>query len=134
MKRSNQRIVWLFGNPDLAQDSLPLQLKDRLVAAFPSVQFEEKDPLDEWGKIPDPLIIIDTVKGIEVVTIFHSIDEFQRAPNVTMHDFDLGTQLAFLKKLGKLPKITIIGTPQVAAPSAAFEEIRQVLITICTRA
>lgn len=112
--------IWLFGNPDLAEDALPLLLKDQLEAAFPSAIFIEMDPLDEWEHTPDPLIIIDTIKGIDTVSVFDSLEHFQQAPALTMHDFDLLTQLAFLKKLGKLPKLTIIGIPSQLTEDEAF--------------
>jgi hypothetical protein len=133
MKRSSKKHVWFFGNPDLPSDAIPLQLKDRLMAAFPSVHFEQKDPLDEWEDVPDPLIIIDTVKGIEAVTVFRSIDEFQKAPSITMHDYDLGTHLLFLKKLGKLPALIIIGVPPMLPNSQAFSQIQKTLEEIILR-
>ena len=127
MKRSEKRIVWLFGNPDLAIDAIPVQLKDRLAAAFPSITFVHKDPLDEWDDAPDPLILIDTVKGIDRVTLFNSLDQFTHSPTVTMHDYDLGMQLAFLQKLGKLPRLTIIGVPPQLTPDVAFTQISDAL-------
>lgn len=122
--------IWLFGNPDLAMDAIPVQLKDRLAAAFPSITFIHKDPLDEWDDAPDPLIIVDTIKGIERVTVFDSLDQFKSGPAVTMHDYDLGMQLSFLQKLGKLPKLTIIGVPVGISAQEAFDQVSAVLQTL----
>ncbi|MFH1171319.1 MAG: hypothetical protein V1778_02155 [bacterium] len=118
--------IWLFGNPDLPEDALPLRLLPRLQKEFPEHLFSPVDPLDEW-KMPEDLIIIDTVRGIEKVTIFTSLDEFRQAPHVTLHDFDLGMQLAFLKKLGKLSRISIIGIPSGLAEDTVLLEIASAL-------
>lgn len=120
--------VWLFGNPDLPEDSLPLKLTPRLKKEFPATKFQVLDPLDEWD-IPDKLFIIDTVQGVDLVSVFTSLEAFQQAPNVTMHDFDLGTQLQFLKKLGKLPKsLYIFGIPPHLKEGEAFTQLVGLLL------
>ncbi len=102
--------IWVFGNADLAEDALPIRMLPSLKKAFPKITFIIQDPLDEWD-IPEKLLIIDTVKGLTRVERFGTLDAFSAAPRVTMHDFDLYTQLAMLKKLGKLPSTTIFGIP-----------------------
>ncbi|PIS41260.1 MAG: hypothetical protein COT25_04060 [Candidatus Kerfeldbacteria bacterium CG08_land_8_20_14_0_20_42_7] len=114
--------VWLFGNPDLGMDSLPLTLREDLQKAFPKAIFTVQDPLDEWD-MPKKLLIVDTVIGINQVKTFTSLDEFQKGPRVTMHDFDLGMQLAFLQKLNKLPPVTIIGVPPTLSRNKARAQI-----------
>lgn len=115
--------VWVFGNPDLTEDAVPIQLLPRLRSDFPKHQFVHQDPLDEWD-MPDRLYIIDTIQGINAVTIFTSIDAFQEAPHVTMHDFDLVTQLQFMQKLGKLPwELVIFGVPAGLSADAAYDQL-----------
>jgi len=118
--------VWLFGNPDLGMDSLPLTLCEELQKAFPEATFTVQDPLDEW-EMPKELLIVDTVVGIKEVQTFSSIDEFEQKSRVTMHDYDLGMQLAFLKKLGKLPPIQIIGVPPTLSHDNALKQITNAL-------
>ncbi len=125
-KPSESAEIWLFGNPDLPVDALPIKLLPKLKAAFPAVQFSVQDPLDEW-EIPPSLTIIDTVQGLEHVQVFDSLDAFQQDRRVTMHDFDLGMQLQFLKKLGKLPSLRIIGVPPTLSEDEAFTQITAVL-------
>lgn len=119
--------VWVFGNADLAEDSMPIELLPRLRKEFPRSTFIQQDPLDEW-EMPQRLFIIDTVQGVELVSIFTSLDAFQNAPHVTMHDFDLGTQLQFMKKLGKLPKeLFIFGIPPQLSRDDAFSQLAGLL-------
>jgi hypothetical protein len=40
------------------------------------------------------------------------IDRLTLSPRGSVHDFDLAFQLRYLKKLGKLGKVTLIGIPQ----------------------
>lgn len=102
--------VYVFGNPNLPADSMPLRILPALRARFPQAQFEVKDPNEEWD-VPEELVIIDTVQGVAEVTVFDDLAKFAATPRVTMHDFDALTNLRYLQKLGKLKKIKIIGVP-----------------------
>ncbi|MFZ6036138.1 MAG: hypothetical protein ACOYUK_03270 [Patescibacteria group bacterium] len=115
--------VWVFGNPDLSEDAVPVRLLPRLAQVFPHHLFIHQDPLDEWD-MPERLYIIDTVQGVDLVSVFTSLEAFQNAPHVTMHDFDLGTQLQFMRKLGKLPReLFIFGIPSQLDPETAFSQL-----------
>jgi Ni,Fe-hydrogenase maturation factor len=102
--------VFVLGNPDLAMDSLPIKLLPELREARPDIVFTIQDPNDDWDT-SESFWVIDTVVGLPEITVFNSLDAFQKTPRVSMHDFDALTYLRFLKKLGKLPPITIIGIP-----------------------
>ena len=118
--------VWLFGNPDLPVDSLPLRLLPQLQTEFPAVKFIIQDPLEEW---PDreKLIIVDTVAGLEDIKVFTALDDFAESPKLTMHDFDLKTELSLRDKLGKLPPFVIIGLPSHYDESKALAELKPLL-------
>lgn len=118
--------IWLFGNPDLKGDSLPLKILPGLKELFPKVNFVIQDPLEEW-KLPQELFIVDTVQGLEKVEVFTSLEKFTEAPRVTLHDFDLGTQLNWLKKLGVLPKFTIFGVPENISEAEALTQLNSLL-------
>ena len=119
-------IVYVFGNPDLPEDALPLRLVPKLRQQFPDSTFEIKDPNEEWD-VPERLIVIDTVKGIDQVQVFHGLETFSRAPRVSMHDFDALTQMRLLQKLGKLKEVTIIGVPPEIDEAEALKSVEQLL-------
>jgi len=115
-------IVYVFGNPDLPADSLPLRILPELQKRFPQAQFEAKDPNEEWD-VPEELIVIDTAEGIKEMTVFDDLARFAAVPRVTMHDFDALTNLRYLQKLGKLKKIKIIGVPGAMDEAGALQKI-----------
>ena len=118
--------VWLFGNPDFAPDALPLRLQTDLQKNLPNFDFIVKDPNEEWD-LPPKLIIIDTVQGLDKITTFTSLDQFQKTPNITVHDFDLLTNLQWLAKLKKLPPFLIIGLPADVNKTEALRKIVSLL-------
>ena len=110
--------IFVFGNEDLPQDSLPLKILPELKKLFPKIDFTVKDPNEEWGDVED-ITIIDTVIGIDDVKVFDSLKNFTRSPRFSLHDFDAYTNLLFLEKLGKIKKVTIIGiSPDISEKEA----------------
>lgn len=124
--------VWLFGNPDFAPDALPLKLQASLKKRLPHFEFVTKDPNEEW-RLPKKLIIIDTVQGLSKITTFTSLDQFQKNPRLTMHDFDLLTNLMWLDKLKKLPPFLIIGLPAKASQQEITGEVTDILRRVARR-
>jgi hypothetical protein len=120
------KTIFIFGNQELEMDSLPLRILPKLRCAFPSINFEIKDPNEEWD-VPEKLTIIDTVVGQKKVIVFDDLDLFESAPRLTMHDFDALANLKYLKKLGKLKKIKIIGVPMNISEREAVEEVKKVI-------
>lgn len=118
-------IVFVFGNQDLDIDNMPLRIAPKLKKFFPDIQFEIKDPNEEWP-IPENLIVLDTVVGINEVKIFDNLDEFSAAPRVGMHDFDALANLKFLQKLGKIKKIKIIGLPPGIDEKEVFKKAKKI--------
>jgi hypothetical protein len=123
--------IYVFGNPDLPADSLPLKILPELQRRFPQLHFEIKDPNEEWD-CPGELTVIDTVQGIERVAVFDDLAKFSTAPRLTMHDFDALTNLRYLRKLGKLKKIKIIGVPAEMNPKEALESVAEELSKVST--
>ncbi|MFA6554315.1 MAG: hypothetical protein WCS89_02290 [Candidatus Paceibacterota bacterium] len=121
------KTVFIFGNPDLEMDSLPIRLVPRLQKIFPEVSFQIKDPNEEWD-IPEEMTIIDTAVGVDEVTIFDDLESFDKTPQLSMHDFDALTNLRYMKKLGRLKKIMIIGVPPDISEEKAVEEIKKILL------
>src|ERR1035437_8857752 len=112
------KTIFIFGNQELEMDSLPLRILPELQKAFPSIHFEIKDPNEEWV-VPEKLIIIDTAVGLKKVKVFEDLDSFDTSPHLTMHDFDALANLKYLKKLGKLKEVKIIGLPPDMSESEA---------------
>jgi len=121
-----QKQVFVFGNIDLQNDSLPLRIMPKLQEKFPDIQFKIRDPNEEWG-VPDEFIIIDTVVGINGVKVFNTLNKFLSAPRVSMHDFDALTNLRYLWKLGKIKKIKIIGLSPDMEEKRALSKITEIL-------
>ncbi|MDD5109744.1 MAG: hypothetical protein PHI63_00835 [Patescibacteria group bacterium] len=118
--------IFVFGNPDLPGDALPLQLLPKLRQQFPTVQFQVVDPNEEWA-VPERLVVLDTVVGVDRVTVFSDLKKFVPAPNVTLHDFDAYANLRYLQKLGHIKEVLIIGVPPAADPEHTFRAVTEIL-------
>jgi hypothetical protein len=120
-----QQPIWIFGNPDFAPDAMPLKILPQLKQRLPQFEFVVKDPHEEWV-LPPRLIIIDTIKGIKSPLVVTSLEAFKNSPRITMHDFDLITNLRWLAKLNRLPPFIIIGLPiQITLPAALSAVVQQ---------
>lgn len=118
--------IFVFGNINLDNDSLPLRIMPELQEKFPNIEFEVRDPNEEWG-VPEEFVIIDTVIGIKGVKVFNTLDKFLSSPRVSMHDFDALTNLQYLWKLGKIKKIKIIGLPPDMDEAEAIKKVSATL-------
>ncbi len=119
---TTKKTVYIFGNPDLAVDSLPIRLLPQLQKQNPDFTFILKDPNEEWD-VPEEMLIIDTAINAKKVTIFKNLKSFMTGPRLSMHDFDALSNLLFLEKLGRLKKIKIIAVPPNIDPQTALLEI-----------
>lgn len=122
----HMQTVFIFGNPDLPMDALPIRIMPQLAAARPDLHFVLKDPNEDWD-IPETLVVIDTVVGIDRVMLFEGLDAFTPFAHVSVHDFDAYTNLRFLKKLGKLTSVRIIGVPVGVREDVAVSRVLELL-------
>ena len=118
--------IFVIGNEDLAFDSLPLRILPELKKRFAHLNFQIKDPNEEWDTSKE-IIIIDTVKGINKVQVFSDLKSFTPSPKITLHDFDVLDNLRLLEKIGKLPKIKIVALPATISERKALEEVSAIL-------
>jgi len=120
------KIIYVFGNPLVRKDSLPLKLIDRLRKKFPSLEFKEFDTIEdlEFGK---ELNIIDTVKGIKKVELIEEIDKIITDKIYSMHDFDLGYNLKLLKKMKMIDKVRIFGIPMKIDEKKALKQLENII-------
>jgi Ni,Fe-hydrogenase maturation factor len=120
--------VFVYGNPDIKGDSLPLKILPELRKRCPGIDFQTKDPNEDF-ELPEEAVIVDVVAGLKEIRIFDSLDDFQPPSRLTLHDFDLFSYLQLLKKLGKLSsKIKIIGIPPTISKKKATDSITAILI------
>lgn len=118
-----RRKILVFGNPLLPEDSLPIRLMGRLKKMFPDIDFVEFDPNDNIEYEGRTLEIIDTVADINKVMIITDIDSIKMPPRYSMHDFDLGSTLKLLKKMGYLDKVRIFGMPMRIREDDALSQL-----------
>jgi len=103
--------IYVFGNPDIFNDSAPLRMVPQLKNRFPNISFEIKDPNELDIPEANTLIIIDTVLGLKHVR-WVSLEEIaEQKSRVTAHDFDLATYLLLLRKIKKNITVHILGIP-----------------------
>jgi hypothetical protein len=114
-------IFYVFGNPLVEEDSLPLRLIEKLRREFPSLEFREFDTTEDLtGR---DLNIIDTVKGIKKVMVIGDIDKISISKVYSMHDFDLGQNLKLMKKTGMIDRVSIYGIPMGMKESEALSGV-----------
>ena len=105
--------IYVFGNPLVEEDSVPLIILPQLKKQFPDIDFIVVDPNENFPpKGERNLIIFDTVKGISEVTLldYSDLAAIEKSP-VSPHDYDLLLHLLLLKKMGKIDSVKIIGFP-----------------------
>lgn len=119
------KIIYVFGNPLVKEDSIPLKLIDKLRKEFPSIEFKEFDTVEDLTE--RELNIIDTVKGIKKVELIENIDKIVTDKIYSMHDFDLGYNLKLLKKMKMIDKIRIFGIPMEISEKKALLELSNLI-------
>ena len=107
--------VYVFGNEYVAEDKRAIEVARELEGALEGISFVFVKPNEDVPFVDQHLsVILDTVEGIQDVALVEGdrIDGLVLSPRGSVHDFDLAFQLRYLRKLGKLGEVTIIGIPQ----------------------
>jgi len=105
------KTIYIFGNPLLDFDNLPLKLAPKLEKLFPEIDFVITDPNENLKPVNKELIIIDSVEGIDKVVIIDDLKNLETSKIYSLHDFDLAFNLKLLQKIGKLKSVKIFGVP-----------------------
>jgi len=106
--------VYIFGNSDFSSDNLAFEVAEKLKNKFKNINFIKVKPNQDLPFMGEKqVIILDAIKGIDRVSLLQNqdLDKLVQNKSTTVHDFDLGFQLKYLHKIGKLGKIIIIGIP-----------------------
>jgi Ni,Fe-hydrogenase maturation factor len=122
------KTIYVFGNPLVKEDSLPLKLIGKLRKEFPSLEFKEFDTVEDLTE--RELSIIDTVKGIKKVELIEDIDKIVTDKIYSMHDFDLGYNLKLLKKMKMIDKVRIFGIPMEISEKKIFLELCKIIAKV----
>lgn len=112
--------VYVFGNTDVPIDNNAILAAKKLENKIPGVSFVFVQPNEDVPFVNEKkIVILDTVQGIGQVELIQGkdIDKLISSPRGSVHDFDLAFQLKYLKKLGKIGEIFIIGLPQLGEVS-----------------
>ena len=110
--------VYVFGNEDLSFDNRAITIAGKLKGSIERCEFVNVKPNQDLPFVDEKnVVILDTVEGIDDVKIIEDGDlkNLSVEGKTTAHDFDLGFQLKYLKKIGKLGKVTIVGLPMEKA-------------------
>lgn len=118
-----KKTIYIFGNPLLDFDNLPIKLLPKLKKEFPNFNFIHLDPNENIKPINKELIIIDTVININKVKIFNNIDKIELDTIYSAHDLDLGFNIKLLQKINKLNKIIIFGIPPKLKEEEALKQL-----------
>lgn len=106
--------VYVFGNLDYQPDSWALNLIDKLKIDFPLIIFVYVKPNQDLPfENEEKVYLLDQVEKLNKVDLISlkDFDQLQLSPRTSAHEFDLGFQLKYLKKLRKVNEVNIIGIP-----------------------
>ena len=127
---NNKRRIFVFGNPRVRADSLPLWILPKLRKRFPKIEFVVADPTEMLDYSGEEVWILDSATGIADLTIFEHLSAFQSSPHVSVHDYDLALELKLLQKLGKLGKVRIVALPTTMGESEALARVSSCLTSL----
>jgi Ni,Fe-hydrogenase maturation factor len=107
--------IYVFGNEDVVSDRIPKVILENIKKDLGgTVNFQFVKPNEEFlVDQEEHVVILDSVKGLEAPALLTEADvtKLELSPRVSVHDYDLSFQLKYLKKLGKIKKVSIIGIP-----------------------
>jgi Ni,Fe-hydrogenase maturation factor len=106
--------VYVFGNEDYEGDNRAFKVTKKLEYKLKNVEFIKVKPNEDVPFIDEKFtVILDAIEGIdEVIEVTDDdLEKLVLPPRSSVHDFDLGFQIKYLRKIGKLGKVTIVGLP-----------------------
>jgi len=119
--------ILVFGNPRVKTDSVPLKILPKLKKQFPEIKFKAMDPTEIIKQNEEQLWILDTVQGVNDVTIIDNPSVFTSHTALSVHNYDLALDLKLLLKLGKVKKIKVIAIPQNMSKEVAQDRVSKII-------
>jgi Ni,Fe-hydrogenase maturation factor len=107
--------VYVFGDKDVPGDEGAIEVAEGLGGAVDGVSFVFVEPNEDVPFVDEEtVVILDVVHGIREVALISGddIDCFASPSRGTVHDFDLAFQLKYLKKIGRLGEVYVVGIPR----------------------
>lgn len=120
--------IYLFGNQDLDMDNRAFKVAEKLKTELLNIEFITVKPNEDLPfTSQERVVLMDTIMGIDKLTLITEKDlaKFQLPPRFSAHDFDLGFQLKYLKKLKKINAFMIIGLPM--EKEADIKEVKTII-------
>jgi len=139
--------VSVFGNADLKEDSLVVEMVPVLRKEFPEVEFKIEDPSEGLNppscraclpamqnlarQAPELWVILDVGKGVNGVKVFDDLGKLVDERRVSLHDYDVAMELKLLRKIGRVGKVKIIvaemGMEREKAERAVIAELKKLV-------
>ena len=107
--------VYVFGNRDASEDVAAIEVAEGLEGAVGGVSFVLVKPNEDVPFADEErVVVLDVVHGMREVALISEddLDRFAAPPRGTVHDFDLAFQLKYLRKIGRLGRVHVVGIPQ----------------------
>ena len=107
--------VYVFGTKDVPGDAMAIEVAEEVEGAVDGVSFVFVGPNEDVPFADEArVVILDVVHGMREVALISGddIDRFTPPPRTTVHDFDLAFQLKYLKKIGRLGEVYVVGIPK----------------------
>jgi hypothetical protein len=106
--------VYYFGNTDIDTDNQAHKFVLEYQNILKEIEFIEVKPNQDLPFVDEKnVIILDAIENLDDIKVLNLSDfsALKTTTSVTAHDYDLGFQLKYLKKLNKLDKVIIVGLP-----------------------
>lgn len=111
--------VFVFGNQDSASDNIAILAAEKLEGEVDGVEFLVLAPNEDLPFASrERVVLMDVVSGTQKVMLIEGgrLERLKLSPRNSVHDFDLGFQLKYLAKLGRLGEVKVIGLPMGKEP------------------
>jgi Ni,Fe-hydrogenase maturation factor len=120
--------VYVFGNKAVPEDAGAIEVAEGLEGAVDGVSFVFVEPNEDVPFVDkERVVILDAVHGIPEVALISSddLDRFVLPPRGSVHDFDLAFQLKYLRKIGRLGEVYVVGILQEG--EVDYRRVRSIL-------
>jgi Ni,Fe-hydrogenase maturation factor len=123
--------IYVFGNQDEVSDKKAFEVMDALKDKLSEIEWVVVKPNEDLPFAgEDEVVLMDVVQGLKAPRLIEDeeLNQIAIGPRMTAHDFDLGWQIKYLKKLGKLGRVRLVGLPMEEVNNQkVYEILKEVL-------